>query len=334
MMKKIIFCLIVFSLFLFVVGCNEEVGVEPEVIGDMEPKETVQEEAGERKSGEELVQSVLEEESEEKIVSAEGTASEDQAQEIVEEETGLVAHWKFDDNAKDSANNYDGTINGGASFIEGKVGKAIIFDGVDDYVELPEEALDKIGSLNQGTIAFWFRYESLLDKQTIMPIFYIGVNEKDPDYMFIIEMGHFKDTFSEDGFPQRGAHPGPTNDPDPTNKKLYVTWVKDNKDPFLCYDSNLNLEENRWHHFAAVVGPDGNTGYLNGVEMDNRHYNFGSASNPYFLDDIQNKKKLMIGHGRSVHTFSPDFVYFKGALDDFRVYEKTLSGEEIKRLAE
>ena len=149
--------------------------------------------------------------------------------------------------------------------------------------------------------------------------------------MFIIEIGHFKDAFSGEGFPPSG-YTGPSMDPDPTNKKLYVTWVKDNKDPFLCYDSNQNLAENKWYHFAAVVGPDGNTGYLNGVEMNNRHYNFGSASNPYFLDDIQNKKKLMIGHGRSVHTFSPDFVYFKGALDDFRVYNKPLSESGIKEL--
>ena len=244
----------------------------------------------------------------------------------------LIGHWKFDGNAQDSTSSYHGTIKGGAAFQIGKVGQAISLDGVDDYIELPASAVTKIGSLTQGTIAFWFQYTSLLDKQTVMPLFYIGVGEKDPDHMFIIEIGHFKDTFSGAGFPQEGAHPGPMNNPDPTNKKLYVTWVKDNKDPFLCYDSNVNLKENTWYHFAAVVSPEGNTGYLNGVEMGNRHYNFGKSGDPYFLDDIQNKKKLMVGRGRSVHTFSPDFVYHKGALDDFRIYDNALSGEEIKKL--
>ena len=86
------------------------------------------------------------------------------------------------------------------------------------------------------------------------------------DEIFIIEIGHFDEQSFMTGI-----------SPDPENKKMYVTWIKDNKDPFLCFDSNVNLEENKWHHFAAVIGPDGNTGYLDGVELTNRHYNFGNS---------------------------------------------------------
>lgn len=59
----------------------------------------------------------------------------------------------------------------------------------------------------------------------------------------------------------------------------------------MCYDSNVNLAENKWHHFAVVVGPDGNTGYLNGKEITNRHYNFGNSKDKSFLDDIPKKEK-------------------------------------------
>jgi hypothetical protein len=49
-------------------------------------------------------------------------------------ETGLVGEWHFDGDAKDSSGNgNDGTIYG-ATFVEGKFGKALSFDGVDDYV--------------------------------------------------------------------------------------------------------------------------------------------------------------------------------------------------------
>jgi len=230
----------------------------------------------------------------------------------------LIAYWKFDEDARDSAGDYDGAIKGDAEFSAGKIGNALYLDGVDDYVDLPQSAVSKIGSLGQGTIAFWFKFTSILDKQTVMPIFYIGGNERDKDNIFIIELGHFDERTA-------GALA-------PNNKKLYVTWIKDNKDPFLCYDSNANLEEGKWHHFAAVVGPDGNTGYLNGAELKNRHYNFGTSKNPSFLDDILKNEKLMLGYGRSAYMVGPDFVYYKGALDDFRIYDKTLSAGEVKEL--
>jgi len=272
----------------------EEPVIEPEIIEEPEPEEIT----------EQIVEETIEE-----------------VTELVEVDPNLVAHWKFDDNAEDSAQDYDGTIKGDASFTAGKVGKAISLDGVDDYVELPQSAVNEISELSQGTIAFWFKFSSLLDKQTLMPIFYIGVDEKDPDNIYIIEIGHF-DFMASDATP------------DPSNTKLYSTWIKDNKDPFLCYDSNANLAENKWYHFAAVISSKGNTGYLDGDEITNRNYNFGKSSDTYFLDDIQGEENLFIGYGRSSADISPDFVYYKGALDDFRVYNKALSGSEIKDIME
>lgn len=240
-----------------------------------------------------------------------------------EKDPSLVAHWTFDEDAKDLANDNNGIIKGSAEIKSGKIGNALYFDGIDDYVDFSKETVNELGSLSKGTIAFWFNFQSILDKQTVMPIFYIGVNEKDPDNIFIIEVGHFNEQ-SFDVVPV----------PDPSNKKLYVTWIKDNKDPFLCYDSNANLEENKWHHFAVVVSENGNTGYLNGVEMANRHYNFGNSKDQSFLDYIQGEEKFMLGYGRSSYMLSPDFVYFKGALDDFRVYDKALTAEEVNGLVE
>ncbi len=49
-------------------------------------------------------------------------------------ETGLVGEWHFDGDAKDSSGNgNDGTVYG-ATFVDGKFGKALSFDGMDDYV--------------------------------------------------------------------------------------------------------------------------------------------------------------------------------------------------------
>ena len=49
---------------------------------------------------------------------------------------GLIAWWKLDGDAKDATGNgHDGT-NNGATFVDGKVGKAADFDGVNDYIAI------------------------------------------------------------------------------------------------------------------------------------------------------------------------------------------------------
>ena len=237
--------------------------------------------------------------------------------------TSLIGHWKFDENsgtkANDSALSYDGTIHG-ATWVDRKKGSALYFDGVDDYISLSYNAINSLGSLTQGTIAFWFKFESLLDTQTIMPIIYVGNEDKnDQDSIFIIEIGH-SDTDEE------------TLTFDPDNKKLYVTWtdLTQNTDPVLCFDSNQNLTENTWYHFTLVVGPSGNTGYLDGVELTNRYYNFGTSSDQKFLADIPVKEQFTIGYGKTHHQISPDFMYYKGYLDDLRIYNEPLSESDIQ----
>ena len=57
----------------------------------------------------------------------------------------LVAEWTFDEGMGDvlhdsSGNGYDGDINGDATWVPGASGMALCFDGVDDYVEIPNTA--------------------------------------------------------------------------------------------------------------------------------------------------------------------------------------------------
>jgi hypothetical protein len=198
---------------------------------------------------------------------------------------------------------------------EGVVGESMYFDGSSSY-DLP---MDGVDSLDEGTIMFWFKFESLLDSQTVMPLFYYGNDASDEDNLFVIEVGHF-------------VEGGSGSDPDSSNIKLYIIWVRDNQEPFLCFDSKENLNEGEWYHYAAVVSENGNTGYLNGVELTNRNYNFGSSSDSDFLSDVTDKSNMMLGYGRSSYMLGQDFMYFKGYMDEFKVYDKALSGDEISEL--
>ena len=67
---------------------------------------------------------------------------------------GLVAHWKLDGNANDSAGSNNGTIYG-ATPVTGQIDGALEFDGVNDYVNLGNPAsLNFSGAI---TISAWIK---------------------------------------------------------------------------------------------------------------------------------------------------------------------------------
>lgn len=70
----------------------------------------------------------------------------------------LVLYVPFENDAKDySGYGHHGTIYG-ATFVEGKVGNALLFDGIDDYVDMGESTDFNI-DLNNFSIQFWFKTE-------------------------------------------------------------------------------------------------------------------------------------------------------------------------------
>ena len=71
----------------------------------------------------------------------------------------LIAHWPLDSNGDDiTGNGLDGTIEGGASFDTGMVGQAMNFDGVDDFVDLPDGFADFSTGLS---ITLWAKVTDL-----------------------------------------------------------------------------------------------------------------------------------------------------------------------------
>lgn len=74
------------------------------------------------------------------------------AQTCVPPPAGLVSWWPGDGNANDIADANDGTLQNGATFAAGKVDQAFSFDGVNDFVQIPNAALNNMAA---GTIDMW-----------------------------------------------------------------------------------------------------------------------------------------------------------------------------------
>ena len=55
---------------------------------------------------------------------------------------GLVAWYKFEDDVTDSTDNeYDGTVIGSPTYVNGKIGKSIDMDGQNDYINVSSHGM-------------------------------------------------------------------------------------------------------------------------------------------------------------------------------------------------
>jgi hypothetical protein len=220
-----------------------------------------------------------------------------------------VCYWSFDEGigqvAHDASNNgFHGAISG-ATWVEGISGTALDFDGDDVvYVRDGNGYPNLIGELTEGTISVWFKFDTVPGAGEIYPFFYLGDGIGGPDQCsLIIELGHFE-----------------------SESKLYFTITVDGYVP-QCFDSGYNLSPDRWYHFAAVVGADFNTGYLDGEEMIHRDYNYGGPEDHYFFADVPNKHFCWIGRGYLAH--SDRHRTADAVVDEIRIYDRPLSGPEI-----
>jgi tetratricopeptide (TPR) repeat protein len=96
----------------------------------------------------------------------------------------LVGLWKFDGNAEDSSgNNHHGTVKGDPKWVTGRVGDALEFDGVDDFVDTTVTT-----DLPAWTVALWVKSPSEPTSEAQSgpvnwePNFHINWNHHDPAF--------------------------------------------------------------------------------------------------------------------------------------------------------
>jgi predicted GH43/DUF377 family glycosyl hydrolase len=92
---------------------------------------------------------------------------------IVPETPDPVSYWKLDEGSgttvSDMIGNNNGTING-ATWSTGKYGNALSFDGVDDYVSIPESGIPSGASGEELTVEFWLNANDLSNTKGVIGI--------------------------------------------------------------------------------------------------------------------------------------------------------------------
>jgi hypothetical protein len=221
--------------------------------------------------------------------------------------SGLVGWWTFDGpdmltNVADrSGQGNTGNLilglsgNISTTTAPGRVGQALSFDGVDDYVSI--SSLNLSGT-NVVTLAFWMK----------RPSFSVNKNT----FEFTTNFNSFSDGF---GF---FINDTPTCGPG----DIEVAIKGDVGYNIRCYNEP---SVNEWHHYVAIYNkgapnPEQSL-YIDGVLQT-------AASNPYTNDNTNNFGNrpffMMSRNGQS--------QFDTGQLDDVRIYNRALSADEVLQL--
>jgi len=216
---------------------------------------------------------------------------------------GLVAEWHFDEGSgsvlvDSSGNGNDGVIHG-ATWVEGKYGGALSFDGRDDYVDCGnDESLD----ITDGDFTFEAWFKSSTD-----------VN----NYQFILKKGNSH--IHNENFKFVSFSISRNGLPEPSPSRLFMHISDGDGVNEYCAKSTDKIIDGEWHHGAAVVDLSNYKMclYVDGVQNDEVSidgFDGFSVSNNVFIGYTEGRQDM----------------YFNGIIDEVRIYNRALTADEIK----
>ena len=212
----------------------------------------------------------------------------------------LVAHWKFDETAGAIAHNSvkdspSGVLsffpNDNSQWIEGKVNGAIKFDGVDDFISIPNFPYSATGKF---TIMFWY---NCLDNHG-------------EHYRYIFSHGGSKNWEQNSVFIYFSKAS--------TQRTRLMDQNDEATDTFLDLSiADKAPADGKWHHYALTTSSEGTLVYIDGKNAGTM---IGGG------DPMQPSTDIVLGSRND----KMDTRYYDGKLDDLRIYDYTLSEEQIR----
>ena len=209
-----------------------------------------------------------------------------------------IAHWPFDEGAGstayDSVGSNDGTIYG-AAWTTGWINGALRFDGLNDYVYVPDDPNQQIAT-NQLTLSAWIRLDTDV----------VGTQRRIIDKHEQARITWGMEIFG-DGY--CGS----------TGNQL-VFHDSDGATSFSTCLSPTDLNTDQWYHVAATDDAGIIKLYIDGQ--------FNQDSNDGYGIPSSINAPILIGRSSSIFGY-----FFDGKIDDVRLYDCVLSAEEIEQLS-
>ncbi len=213
---------------------------------------------------------------------------------------GLVGYWSFEDGSGTKATDFsgngnEGTLTNGPTFIAGKHGKALNFDGSNDYVAVNDASPLRSTDI---TIAGWIKgrsgsastWQSIVTKD--------NGNNSNRNYWLGLTNGG-----------------GPYGN---LGSILLLAKTSSGVDDVLA-TGGADLRDSQWHFIVAVIDDVADTSavYVDGVSV---------GTDTHTGTVYTGSENFEIGRDSSAG------IPFDGAIDDLRIYNRVLSGTEITAL--
>jgi len=220
-------------------------------------------------------------------------------------ENGLVAWWSMDEGtgttiADQSINSNTGTLGGDGvgtdlpTWTNGKFGKALSFDGDDDYVDLSASGSNAEFNNSIGAIELWIYPENnnysgqLINFKNGAAGNYLFIKEVSESYLYA---------------------------------SLYTTSTQ-----FSLTTSADSLSDNSWYHIVFQQTGAGIEIYINGSKQVLT--GSGENSTAWFSDVFPALNSFTIGHYAGWAEGGHN-NYFNGTIDEVRIYNRALSAREV-----
>jgi hypothetical protein len=195
----------------------------------------------------------------------------------------------------------NGTLMNGCSLTTGKIGQAFTFDGVNDYVALPDNSLNFTGDFS---VSAWIYVSNLSGEKYII--------SNGNGNAFDVNTGWSFGIF---------------------NNKISF-WVYTGGLSYTGWLTNTTLSVNTWHHVSVTKKTSQSPLlYIDGVLSSNSLWNntMANSLNPVYTASTYLNTKSSIGVFR-YNNGSSAYAYWNGKIDSLNVWQKELTQSEITEL--
>jgi hypothetical protein len=221
---------------------------------------------------------------------------------VVSATNSLVAEYRFDGDVNDSSgNNNNGVTQGDPVFVDGFLGQALSFDGVDDYVEVADNSIFSFGNGvddSPFSLSAWIKRRSFNSPHIIVSKYRSQGFPRNQEYTFRVE------------------HEG----------NFTIVLFDTSGDYRKSVTTGHLITDSQWHYVVATYDGsetvEGLKLYFDGVETPTTIV----LDNPSYVAMEDTTSTFKIGVSHQVIGLAS---FFNGTIDEVRVYDHTLSDIEV-----
>ncbi|MFL2927326.1 MAG: immunoglobulin-like domain-containing protein [Opitutales bacterium] len=190
-------------------------------------------------------------------------------------------------------------------------GNSIYFDDNDSHIDLANN-ITSFSGLNQGSISFWIRTPGTDESGDYADLTVLSASDIDDNESY------FRLMVRDIGVMQLHV----------VNDGTEVAKFYTNQSSKVRYEGSPG--QNDWHHVVLVVDANKSAFWVDGKKATSIKYSSGSGDNRAFFSDVENMDTFTIGLHQTAEANATNS--YRGSLDDFNFYDRTLTSTEINYL--